>query len=245
MRSKKGQQREPIVAMRTAKKKNVVAVKRQKSKPKSLRSAPKIDQGWWLDQLDRTRKSQAQVARDIGMDYGAFNRTLKGKRMITPLENEKLAAALNVPLDEVQRAWGLNPDAGATQKHVPVKGHVDETGLVTSWGEPDEPRTAPPPTRVPVETQALRYHTFGTPAAFRDGWVAYFVPRPGIHPEALGRYCLVHVRGEKGEDGSRYVRVLHRSRKVGLYCLKDPSGHGADYDDVRVLSAVPIIWIRC
>jgi hypothetical protein len=229
--------------IRASKKKNAIATKTRKPrKPKSLREAPKIDQGWWLDQLDRVRKSQAQVAREIEMDYGAFNRTLKGKRMVTPLETEQLAAALNVPHDEVLRAFGINPDVGsAGGKNVPVKGIIDASGVVAFGGKVEEPRLVVPPQKVPVETVCLRYDTDGTPAAFRHGWVAFYTPRSGIHPDALGRYCFVELR-----EGGKYVRVLKRSHKVGTYCLVDPSGNGSsDLDGVRVMTAVPISWIRC
>lgn len=224
---------------RPSKRKNVIAVKRQPNKkPKTKRTVLTLDRMWFNDQLDRVKKSQAQVARDVGLDPGGFNRSIKGTRMFTPRELEKLSESLQVPHGDVLRALGINPDVGQRDT-VPIAGVVNER-LEIKMGRVEEPRRAPVPLGMPSGAAALRYSTRGTVAQYIDGWLAYYVPRGDIHHEAMGQYCVVHTA-----NGKWYLRVMVKSHAHGTYCLVDPSGREGDIDGVKVLSAAPVVWIRC
>ena len=101
-----------------------------------------MDRRWFRQAFERVGLSQNEVAARIGMDRGAFSRTMRGLRRIQVAEMKQLASVLGVTEEDVLRHAGGKTDAfllghraGAALQSgasaAPVAGSVDAlTGRV-------------------------------------------------------------------------------------------------------------------
>jgi hypothetical protein len=127
---------------------------------------------------------------------------------------------------------------------IEVSGSLDET-LTVRLGEALGPRKVPNPLP-PAERQGvcvLRVQTAGSHYDGIDGALIYYRPQAGIvHPEALGRLCIVTVKGPKDRERS-LLRVVKRGYQAGYVNLTSLDGRPMEAE-VKLLEAWPVIWMK-
>lgn len=197
-----------------------------------------INKHWFSTVLADRQISQRRLAEMLSLDYGAMSRTFKGTRRLQIDEAAEIAKILEKPLDEVLTHAGIDVSLVARREgKVRVAGWADAELIVQVEGQKGERWVARPPHTAPG-LEAIRLRTAASAADSLDGAIAYYVPRPGIPAEAMGRWCVVTL-----PDGSRRIRVLRPGYRNGTYNLMSPFA-GSVEEDVVVESAAPILWVQ-
>lgn len=198
----------------------------------------KIDRAWFRARMEDRGYTQNEFARLLGLDRGAWSRTLSGKRKMTDEERVKAASAFGVELQELLPRVGVPlhlPRGKASVVEVPaatgagggrVVGTVDAiTGEVTL---PPEALAAP------VALLAIQHDPFYA------GWV--LTCRPGdvaSAPDDEALACIVQLR-----DGQRLLRKVRPGFTPGRFDLGPVFGFGIQENDVEIAGVIPVEALR-
>lgn len=95
-----------------------------------------MDGHWFQDQLRRSGRTQAELARALGVDPSAISKLFKGERQLKLVEASHLARFLNLAYDEVVRRAGVDQPAataalpGGEAAAAPPPGAADQRDLI-------------------------------------------------------------------------------------------------------------------
>lgn len=194
-----------------------------------------IDTRWFQDRLADKDMSQRGLARLMGLDPAAVSYMFRGKRRIQLDEAAKMARVLGLPLDEVLKHSGVQPEKGPETTAV-VGVLSGDMELV--MGPAPGPKRADLPPESPPNTVAVRVVAPDGPLGAYDGAVVFFAPSDGISADAVGRLAMVKLK-----DGRAYLRVIRKGYSQGRYRLLSLWGHGV-IEDAQVVSACPVVWMK-
>lgn len=209
-----------------------------------------INTAWFRARLADVEKSQRQLADHLERDPSAVSLLLKGERKMQLTEAEAIAKFLKVPLNDVLEQAGLNTAAGARDSAL-IVGVVGPTGRVTmEKARGIEARRVVTPSGMPPSTRALLFKAGGP----SNNWTAFYVPRDGIDPDALGRPCVITL---DVKEKPVYFGILERGYDKGTFDVRamipgsgSASGmSGSDqggliFESTRVLAAAPVDWLK-
>lgn len=195
----------------------------------------KIDRRWFTATLSDRRISQRQLAKLMGVDPASIHRLLTGKRPMRMDEAVNIASLLGVPVADVLGHAGVNVSGSVAS--VPLVGFVDGQGEAhLDWNAQGE--RVPSPVELPPRACAVQMRTASSPIDSWDGWILYTTLPDGIAADALGRLCLVGLKGN-GVDLLRFVRRGYRRGYYNLTSTAAPSLSDAELD-----WATPILHIQ-
>lgn len=199
---------------------------------------------WFKDQIARRNTSQRQIAMKLGIHQGVISHMFKGRRKMPLEEATRWADLLGVRLEDIIANAGIDIKGGHSDlvgvrnKTIQVVGWVDSE-LNVHLGRPKGSETAPNPTGQP-NTAAVRCQTAGGVFAGIDGAILYYTPPlEKFDPEVLTRLCIVKVKG----NPAFLLRTINRGYTQGRYNLSSFS-KGVKEEDVFVISAVPVLWMK-
>ena len=193
-----------------------------------------IDTTWFRNLLADCKITQRKLADTLNRHPAAVTLLLRGKRRMLPKDASAIAELTGAPLMEVMRRAGvpIPTDPGS----LPVDLEADDQGTVKKSRRVLRTPAAPGMTS---RASVVRWNGLGA----ESGWLLYFdAPGAGVPPEAIGRVCLVTVKGMPGQ----YVRVVRNGYGAGKFNLDAWPGHsGAESAEGVVLSAAaPLLWVR-
>jgi hypothetical protein len=199
-------------------------------------NATAIDSEWFHRKAKDNHLTTRRLGELLGLNYSAVSRMFNGKQGIRAQEAAELARHFLVPVEEVMQRAGIEV-LHSVCDGVAVAGWFDGQGL----GHGPEGLLGPGkiedvPQSIPSKANA--YHGQG---GLSDG--CYFLvdeadDRPGVLAEAVGRLCVVRMRGEAGCR----LRWLGRGYKAGEWSLV--SFDGSIKEPGRLVSATPVLWVR-
>lgn len=213
------------------------------SKPaaSTLHSSPAmkypIDRKWFQSKLVEKSITQRKVAAALGVDPSSVTVLFAGNRRLQLAEADILADLLGEPVAEVLKHAGMDVNAGSADS-VPIIGWVDDGNEIHFKRPATGSRSVEAPPGTPSDCVAVRYDTSGTLAS-RDGWVVFFVPRPNVDIDAIGRWSVVDV------DGKSMLRVIQRGHTRGSYKLASHRVKAGTEETAVVRAATPVLWVRC
>lgn len=169
-----------------------------------------------------------ELADRCDTTYQQIYRLEKGERRLTATWMRRIAAALHCdPMDLLEHS-------------APPPNNVQVTSMVGE-GERCLPLEKGLAIALPYYQdglQAVRVNGFHLWPRYGDGDVLLFAPRSGVdEAECLGQYCVVHTKA-----GGTYVKrpmAGSRPQRYRLTSLREP-----DIDDVVIVWASPILWVR-
>ena len=160
---------------------------------------------------------------------------LSGKRQLSMRLAQQFAKFLRVPTEEVLRAAGMQLEPRANEfAEFDLTGTVDDqrriipvTPLSTVFGHRD----------LTPDTVAVRAHTTGSAEDHIDGWVFFFRDSIEVDPNLVAKLCIA-----EDESGTRRLGNLRRGygdeKTWNLDCGRKV------IEDLKIVSATPIIWIQ-
>jgi transcriptional regulator with XRE-family HTH domain len=152
-----------------------------------------MDGHWFQDQLRRSGRTQAELARALGVDPSAVSKLFKGERQLKLVEASHLARFLDIPYDEVMRRAGVDqPPSGGT-----LPG--GEAAMSASAGAGDQRDL------IPVRSAARGGDN--QEMFLADGPIDY-VQRPGYLRNVRDAYAI-YVVGESMTPRYRQGQLLH------------------------------------
>ena len=195
-----------------------------------------INTRFFQDRLADIRLSQRQAARRLGLDPAAVSLMFRGKRRMQLTEAAAISRLLGVPMDEVLKHAGIS-SPGMKQdievRGVPLVYWLDGHGELHALdaGETVELRAV-----LPDDTIAAQCRTAMTAMEHMDHWIlAFQSPQNGIHPEAVGKYCVMRLAG-----GMMTVGYLRPGYSQGKYAIH----RGGSTTEAAVEWATPVLLIR-
>ncbi|SFJ68723.1 helix-turn-helix domain-containing protein [Methylobacterium brachiatum] len=188
-----------------------------------------IDTGWFQGLIKDKGFSQRGLAKLIDIDHAALSLMLNGKRKMSVGEAGTLAQFLGVPVGEVLARAGVTVQAG--ERSIPVRGVVAAGGTLN---QSDSTKNVAAPQDMREGATAIRVNSPGAP---HHGWVLFYYPARDVQPDAVGRLSVVSLA-----DGRIMTGFLARGFDEGTYTVTPLSG--AAVEDVRLVSAAPVRWIR-
>lgn len=201
-----------------------------------------INVKWFVDALKDVEKSQADLARHLGISPSQISKLFGGGRRVQLDEVELIAAFINKPIRDVLINLGVRLDengpataATAMTKQVPIVGKIEPNGTVIIDLEKKD-RMVDPPGRVPPGTAAVI-----VPPRMADGALAvsglyFFVIPDRVDPGAVGRLSVI-----RQQRGPWLLRTLHPGIEPGRY---DLTGPGGVEENQEIIAAGPILLIR-
>jgi DNA-binding XRE family transcriptional regulator len=215
-----------------------------------LTKNPKLNARWLETQLELNDMSQRDLAKLLKLQPTAITRLRVGTRRLRMEEAMELSRLFQVPLEEVLFNAGLKAKDQPTSKEreqLEVSGWID-IDLTLHDGKVPGPKFVPNPLHELGEgVKVYRAQTIGSPYAMIDGALVYFKPHGDtIHPDALGRLCIVSIASEGLDEGSALkLRFVSRGYQSGAFNLAGFNGMPIPGEsDVKLLHAWPILWMR-
>lgn len=205
---------------------------------------------WFKDQIARRNTSQRKIAIKLGLNQAVISHMFAGRRKMGLEEATKWAEILDVRLDEVIANAGIDlpPQILVNTRRGGGPRLRDQTIEITGWidneltvhlGRPKGSLTAPNPTGQ-LNVAALRCQTTGGSFSGMDGAILYYTPPlDKFDPDILTRLCIVKI---KSKD-KLLLRTVNRGYVSGRYNLSLMSGEAKE-EDVSVVCAVPVIWMK-
>jgi phage repressor protein C with HTH and peptisase S24 domain len=154
--------------------------------------------------LDEVQKSQAELAKVLGLDASAVSRMIKGERQIKAEELQKLARALELPADQLMHRLNEPDGSGDGQRfladaHGPIPvfrgaeaGEDDD--LIFEDGGPGETTARPPVLDGVKGAFAVWCQGSSMEPKYEPGQRLY------VHPnKPLRKNCFVVVRKKNGK----------------------------------------------
>lgn len=196
---------------------------------------PRIDGRWFTSALADRRISQRQFAKLMGVDPASIHRLLTGKRPMRMDEATQIARLLSLPVADVLEHAGVRLQEG--QRMVPIIGYIDGQGEAHMSSDEDAEQIAAPQ-ELPARAVAIQMRTAASALDAMDGWTLFTTLPDGISPDAVGRLCLVGLKG----NGVALLRFVRRGYQKGRYNLVHP-GLG-ELHDAPLDWATPVLHIR-
>ncbi len=201
-------------------------------------TAVHVNTQWFKDRLADKKLSVRGYARLVEMDPSAVSRMFTGGRLIQMAEAVAFASVVNVPLEDVMANAGLRPPVNV-KGSTAIVGYVDANGAVHR-GQVDAPRRAPTPPELSDAAVAVRFETGATAASALDGWLAYFQDLERIPADAVGRLCVATL----GNHGGARIAFVRRGYERGTYTLAPWAPGATLLENVQLVRASPVLWIR-
>jgi plasmid maintenance system antidote protein VapI len=206
----------------------------------------KLNQQWLRRHLELNKISQRYLAKQLQVLPSAITKMVKGERRLQMDEALELARLFRVPLDEVLTQAGIDVRVSSSKDMVEVSGSLDET-LTVRLGEALGPKRVanPLPPNERNGVCVLRVQTAGSHFDGIDGALVYYRPQAGVvHPDAVGRLCIVTVGQDSSHPGERsMLRVVKRGYQAGYVNLTSLDGRPMEAE-VKLLEAWPVIWMK-
>lgn len=194
--------------------------------------ARKINTVWFKDRLAERDMSMRRLAKLLELDPSAVSLMLRGRRVMTADEANRISGLLTIPVTEVLAQAGIPIEEDRRQ--LQIKATIDARGVLTPVTA-KTPRRIAAPHDVPANGLAAQVRAS---ELVQDGWVLFagaFDPR--VH-SLLDRLCIVDIRG----DGHR-VGTVKRGYEEDRFNVVPFVGKGT-IDNVVVKAAAPVLWIR-
>lgn len=221
----------PFVAKKRAKLSSKKAPRRVAAQPLP-RQAFAPDKEWFARMSKEKGISQRALAAAVGLDAGAFNRSLKGARRMQIDEAAVLADVLGCTTAEIIERLGFS-DATTT---IPILGRITGAGVIEledGLGEALRPSESSPGMR------AYIFDTSLSPLAPFDGCIAYIEPHAGVDAEAMGRLSII----ESTAHNRPVLGVVTRGSKRGVFKIV-VYGHNTTYETSNINSISALLWVR-
>lgn len=188
-----------------------------------------MNETWFLNRLREIDRSQAELAKFIGVHASTVNLTLKGMRRFVTNEASKWAEFLNVPVETVFLHAGVKIRAGEGSTRVPIIGVVGGDMSGQLFDKPREMIDAP--ASIGAGASAIVIETFASAAALFDGWVLFVGPEQPVGP---GLSCVLH-------DGGLTLGVVRRGYARDTLNVLTMMGENIS---VKAGRARPVLWIK-
>lgn len=190
------------------------------------------DKEWFKSQSKLVGISQRSLAKTVGLDPSALNRSLRGARKFQMHEAALMARALGVPICEVIAKIGF-ADARQVVKIVGRIQGDNSVAFVEGLGEAVSPIDAH------LETRAYVFDTLLSPVAHLDGYIAYAEPHRDITPGDIGRPAIISA----ADRNHPVFAIIVRSNRKGSYHVK-LIGQGVTFETNSITSVELITWMR-
>lgn len=203
---------------------------------KQPRAAPprkqEADQPWIDERLAYVGLSRLALGARLGQHPNAIGRILRGELKPKVEEVISMARELRVPLGELLVRLGYT----YKRRDCPLVGSVTEMGRVNMFG--GQLRHVASPDETDEDLQALSVETDYLALALYAGSYLYFAPAEALRSDVWGKLCLVDIQDEPAPVVGIVARASPGRNRVRLF------GGSGTMDDVRVVSATPVRWIR-
>lgn len=181
---------------------------------------------YFTDLMEKKGLNQVSLAKSLRLDRPTLNRILHGKRQLKLEEAVGLSGALEISLEDVLTAAGVNITPSRSDD-VPIEGTLNEGFVVMKvTGVDRAPR--PPGAR-------------GDLVAFKqpNGGLLYWQVQPGVDGKScMGRLCVAELA-----NGMTVVGTLTRSESIDFYDL-ELYGTQSQMKNVKVKRAGPVLWLK-
>ncbi len=175
-----------------------------------------MDADWIANRLKEAGKSQAALARAIGMDPTALSKIMSNKRQIKESEAQKIRQFFEAPEGHVDLNDTVNSNQpwARSQDRIPVMGaaqggadgYVEWNGQVIDWVE------RPPAVAAAPGAYAVFVSGGSMSPRYEDGELVYV--HPG-RPVTRGSYCVVQFHAAHHATPRAYVKqYLRRTAKA-------------------------------
>lgn len=201
-----------------------------------------INANWFRDALKDIGKTQADLARHLGIEASQVSKLLAGGRRVQLDEVEKIAIFLGKSNAEVLHNLGVDLKGGGaggppTRQDIPVVGHISADGTVEMDIEkPTRVVSAPgsvPPGTVAIAGNGSSQHMAST---LLVGGLFFVQMTDRLEPSAVGHLSLVRLH-----KGPWMLRTIKPAPEVGMYDLVGPAG---TLQSQSIVAGSPILMIR-
>lgn len=196
-----------------------------------------IDAAWFRDRMAAAGKTQAGLAKHLGVDPSAISAMLSGSRAVKVEEIVKIARFMGTSPESVIRALGISikvPEEIAPRR-IPVRGTVSMEGVLT-LSEIDDPHRYVELPSVNLDgCIAARVVDGEGPMQILSGATLVFREPTTLDAAAIGRLSVVRTA-----HGPLTIQKLRPAINVGSYDLVGPAGVERD---AHIALASPIIRI--
>lgn len=146
---------------------------------------------------------------------------------------EKIAEALELPIDALTGAQSLTPICG----NIGAGGEVLFTIDLDQELHSDDIEMVPRPPLVAGRLMALKVVGSSMLPKYEDGEVIYVTrDHDGLQPDYIGRYCAVRTA-----DGGTWLKILANGSQPDRYTLR--SLNAPDMENVEVVWASPVLFV--
>lgn len=192
----------------------------------------KVNTKWFRERLSERDMSMRRLAKLLELDPSAVSLMLRGRRVMTADEANRISGLLTIPVTEVLAQAGIPIEEDARQ--MPVKAWCDgRAALHTVTAK--NPRRIAAPRDVPGGGLAVQVRA---PELSMDGWVLFSGAFDSRVDALIDRLCIVELRG----DG-HMVGTLKRGYDEDKFNLVPFTG-GSTVENVAAKAAAPVLWIR-
>jgi transcriptional regulator with XRE-family HTH domain len=192
----------------------------------------RVNTTWFKDRLAERDLSMRRLAKLLELDPSAVSLMLRGKRVMTADEANRISGLLTIPVTEVLAQAGIQIDDDA--RHLPIKAYVDARGVLTPLTSKN-PRRIAAPRDVPANGLAIQIRA---PELQMDGWVIFAGAFDLRVTALIDRLCVIEIQS----DG-HMVGTLKRGYDDERFNLVPFTG-AAVSANVAVKAAAPVLWIR-
>jgi transcriptional regulator with XRE-family HTH domain len=209
--------------------------KAKRRKPSGPPDRP-VDKSWFQGKLRDMGLSQRRLAAQMQLNHAALSLMFQGQRNVSVDEAAELARLLGVSVNEICNRLGV--ELPARHNSVSVKFLIDETGKVNHT-RPRGPTAVAGPVNDGGNLHAARYQTASSSLSALHNWTLFWEPSDRIQEDAIGSLCIIQLLNK-----DLLVRVLNKGAERGTF---DLTGFGTNTFEpaARLLSASPVLWIKC
>lgn len=194
---------------------------------------------WFDAQLKRLGKSQAALARHLGLPGPRITEIKQGKRRVISHEAAAIAQFLGVPVHEVLIRFGAQSNV---RTYLEVSGTIDGTGRITMYD--DRARDSASSERVasPFEGYTgIVVRVVGNAMAdrYEDGDLVAYTPGNTAVDRLVGRDAVACLA-----DGRTFLRRIQRGTQPDRYTLVAINRAEPPIVDAKLSWAAEIDWHR-
>lgn len=200
-----------------------------------------MDARWFRDRLKQLGKTQAQMARHLGLPPPRVVDILNESRKVSAIEAADIADFLDVPLNLLVNKLGSAYKQDTTRT-IPVVGYVGAGEMIVAFddhalGDGLREIEAPPGADgdFAVEVRGHSMHP-----RFRDGDCLVYDRERGTNTDdCIGRECVVALA-----SGELVVKLCEKGSRKGTLTLISINTQTPAMQNVAIQWAAPITWIR-
>ncbi len=216
---------------------------------------PAMQRDWLKQRLALRGRTQAGLARHLGLDASAVTRLLKGERQLKGAEAAAIAAYIGCAVDEVLAAFGAGPAADAflprprplpaaaeLPRDLPIHGAAigGHDGAIELNGEA-QAHTERPPQLAGVRNAYAVYVTGDSMRPmFQPGWVVHVNPNRPVTP---GCGVVVQLRPDDGTLPLCYIKEFRRRTPSQLVLAQYNPADEIAWPLARVLAIHRVVGI--